>query len=99
MEPPASERTDSIVGLTCTWRQTIRTYVWRLGPTNQATTMLMPYNPTIGAAKIVWVIGSPVGVMTAATMKIRSSAYLKFLARNRAVTIRIFARKNTTVGI
>ena len=52
----------------------------------------------LAMANTVCVIGSPVGVITAATMKISRKAYLKFLARKRAVTSLILARKNTTVG-
>ena len=39
--------------------------------------MLIRYNATIGAAKIVWVTMSPVGVITAAAMKISRKAYRK----------------------
>ena len=50
----------------------------RFGPKTHAMMMLRRYNPSIGAAKIVCVIRSPLGVMTAATMKMIRSAYLKF---------------------
>src|SRR5204863_1092657 len=52
----------------------------RLGPTTHAMTMLRQYSASIGAAKIACVIMSPVGVMTAATMKMISSAYLNCLS-------------------
>ena len=48
----------------------------RLGPTTQAMPMLSTYSPTIGAEKTISVTGSPVGVMTAATMTMMRMAYL-----------------------
>src|SRR5688500_11766883 len=71
----------------------------RLGPTSHAMAILSVYRVSIGAAKIIRVIGSPVGVMTAATMKMSRTAILNCLMRNRAVSTFILARKNTTVGI
>src|SRR5579862_45943 len=62
-------------------------------------TMLTMYRPTIGAAKIVCVIMSPLGVITAAMMKMIRKAYLKFDKRKRAVISFIFAIKKTTAGI
>jgi hypothetical protein len=53
----------------------------------------------MGSAKSVWTVISPVGVMTAARMKITSTAYFKFLNRKRAEIRPIFARKYTTAGI
>ena len=61
--------------------------------------MLSRYSAIIGAAKMVWFHGSLDGVTTAAMMKMIRIAYFVLRHRNRAVTIPILARKNTTVGI
>jgi hypothetical protein len=60
--------------------------VSRALPNTHAIRMLRTYKPTIGAAKIVCVIMSPVGVTTAATMKIRRNAQRKLRQRSPAVT-------------
>ena len=52
-----------------------------------------------GAAKMVWLTGSPDGVTTAAMMKMMSTAYLNCFAMNFHVTIPKRARKNTRIGI
>ena len=41
----------------------------------------------MGPPTMTWVTGLPSGVMTAATMKMSSTAYLKFACRNPAVTM------------
>ncbi len=61
--------------------------------------MLRPYRAIIGAAIMVRVTGSPVGVRTAAKIKISRMAYLVFLIKKPAVTAPTLARKNTSVGI
>ena len=61
--------------------------------------MLKPYRAIIGAAIIVRVTGSPVGVKIAANMKISRIAYLVLVIRNLGVTAPTLARKNTIVGI
>src|SRR4030043_1845778 len=52
----------------------------------------------MGMATMLWVMTSGVGVITAATTKTRSTAYLKFRTIQRAVTRPILDRKKTSVG-
>ena len=52
------------------------------GATNHAMTILSPYSATIGAAISVNVAGSPVGVRTAATIKMMRIAYFVLRAKN-----------------
>src|SRR6058998_2231024 len=49
-------------------------------------------------AKTHWVTTSGVGVITAATMKLTKTAYLRLWARNCGVTIPSFARRRIKTG-
>ena len=61
--------------------------------------MLTRYKAIIGRANMVWFQASGEEVRSAAATKIARIAYLRCRQRNRAVTRRSFARKNTSVGI
>ena len=76
-----------------------RRSVYALGYAAHTIRMLSKYSTTIGAAKTVWFQPSVEGVNTAAMMKISRKAYWKLRHMNRAVTTRIRARKNASVGI
>ena len=53
----------------------------------------------MGTARMLWLIGSGVGVMTAEMTKTAKIAYLKFLIIHRDVTRPMRDRKKTSVGI
>ena len=53
----------------------------------------------MGRARMVWLMGSGVGVMNAAMMKMIRKAYLKFFSIQRELMTPILERKKIRIGV